>query len=79
MENIKVTFHGQDNRKLQFDCMFKSETAFNRFIKRYQHYGGFTRFDYDIWEDNCQEKLPVLTNCDKSFILVYQNLYEQYA
>lgn len=79
MENIKVTFYGQDNRKLQFDAIFRSENVFNRFIKSYQHYGGFTRFDYDIWEDNCKEKLPVLTNNDKSFILVYENLYQQYA
>jgi len=79
MTNIKVIFHGQDGRKLQFTGIFKSEIAFNRFMKNYQYYGGFTRFDYDIWEDNCKEKLPILTNSDKSFILVYQNLCEQYA
>jgi hypothetical protein len=79
MDNIKVTFHGQNNRKLQFDAIFKSQNTLNRFIKSYQHYGGFNRFEIDIVSDNCKEKLPVLTNSDKSFILVYHNLYEQYA
>lgn len=79
MKNLKVTFYGQDGKKTKFDTMFRSENVFDKFLESYQYYGGFMRFEYDIWEDNCKEHLPVLTNDDKSFSIVYNNLYPQFA
>ena len=79
MKNLKVTFYGEDGRKLKFDAVFRTKNVLNKFLESYQHYGGINRFEYDLWNDNCKEKLPILTNNDKSFIIVYQNLYQQYA
>jgi hypothetical protein len=77
MNNIKVSFWGQDGKHLKFDAIFKSENTLDKFVESYKYWGEFNRFEFDIVEDNCQEKLPILTNSNKSFILVYNNLYQQ--
>jgi len=76
MKNIKVTFYSNvECEPTQITVIFRTEDTFDNFIREYQHFGGFRRFSYDVWEENCKENYPVLTDGYGDFSLVYNRLY----
>jgi hypothetical protein len=77
MKNLKVTFYTNgfmngSGKSTKFDCIFKTDKELQKFLDEYEHFGGLTQFNYDVWNDNCKEKLPVLTNSFRS----YEQLHE---
>jgi hypothetical protein len=75
MENLKVTFYGQDKNRKEFTCIFSSEKSLDKFLSIYKNYKGVNRFEFDIWTDNCKENLPVIVCNNEGFRKVYYSLY----
>jgi len=76
---LKVTIYSNDGSKRQADCIFRTNAVFIRFLNKYENYGGFKRFNWDLRDDQYnpshQELGGILSCNDEGFISIFRRLY----
>lgn len=76
MKNIKVTFYPNDGRRnCDFTAIFTNDRILDDFLSEYQNFGGHRQFNYDIWEEDCTEKLPRLSVKYEHFKKIYNTFF----
>jgi hypothetical protein len=77
MKNIKVTFYAEDENceGAEFTGIFRTEYSLKSFVNTYQYAPGYCLFYYDVFEDNCIEGWPIITNTPTGFVKLMQGLF----